>query len=158
MCPGASPGEPQQPVPRSLCIGHLGGDTLPHPCWLPDGRPGSSYQTIPCHDSFGLMNHPTPLLRWRICPPCMPLPPQRLIPGLCGYPSDRGPPTWLSVHGSPWPCDTQRLCEDNVGKDERPLGFPTISEYPLPLLIQYGREAAPYCARGSGIPARRLRR
>ena len=51
------------------------------------------------------------------------------------------------------PTETQRLREDNIGKDEGPLGVPTPSENPPPFCCQYGREAAPYCARGRGLPA-----
>ena len=52
------------------------------------------------------------------------------------------------------PADTQRLCEDDVGEDKGLLRFPTPAEYPPPFRSQYGREAAPYCARGRGIPLR----
>ena len=58
VCLGDFPGEPLQPLARSLCIGHLGGDTLPPPCWLPYRRPDSSYHTIPCHVSFRIPPHP----------------------------------------------------------------------------------------------------
>ena len=56
------------------------------------------------------------------------------------------------------PMDTQRLCGDNVGKDEgtiRVLGPP---EYLPSLRSQYGRELAPYCTIGRGVPAIRRQR
>ena len=56
----------------------------------------------------------------------------------------------------PGPADTQRLREDEVGKDEGPLGFPGPPEYSPPFRSQYGREAAPYCAIGRGLLASRL--
>ena len=43
----------------------------------------------------------------------------------------------------PGPADTQRLCEDDVGKDEGPIVVTGPPEYPLPFRSQYGREAAP---------------
>ena len=46
----------------------------------------------------------------------------------------------------PGPTDTQRLCEDDMGKDEGPLVVPCPPKYPLPFRSQYGHEAAPYCA------------
>ena len=54
------------------------------------------------------------------------------------------------------PVDTQCLCEENMGKDEGPIGVQGLPEYPLPFLSQYGRELVPYCARGSGVPASQL--
>ena len=54
------------------------------------------------------------------------------------------------------PKETQCLCEDDVGKDEGPLGVPGPPDYPLPFRSQYYCEAAPYCSRGRGVPARRL--
>ena len=53
----------------------------------------------------------------------------------------------------PGPADTQRLCKNDVIKEEGLIGIPTPSKRPPPLCCQYGREAAPYCARGSGVPA-----
>ena len=55
------------------------------------------------------------------------------------------------------PTDSQRLGKNNVGKDKGSLGVPGPSGNPSPLLSQYFREAAPYCARGSGISASQLR-
>ena len=54
------------------------------------------------------------------------------------------------------PTDTQRLRNNKVGKDKRPLGVPTLSDYPPPFRCQDCREAAPYCSRGCGVPSIRL--
>ena len=53
----------------------------------------------------------------------------------------------------PVPADAQHLGENGVGKDKGPLVFPTPSENPLSLRINYGREPATYCTRGSNVPA-----
>ena len=68
------------------------------------------------------------------------------------------PLTEVHPPGDPCPdipghADTQHICEENVGKDEGPLVNPGPPEYPPPFCSQYGREAAPYCARGRGVPA-----
>ena len=46
------------------------------------------------------------------------------------------------------PSDTQHHHEDNVGEEKGPLVDPTPAKETLPFCSQYGREAAPYCARG----------
>ena len=51
------------------------------------------------------------------------------------------------------PADTQRLCNNNVSKDEGSLVVPTPTKNPLPFHSQYGREAAPHCTRGRGVLA-----
>ena len=56
----------------------------------------------------------------------------------------------------PGPVETQCLCENNVGKDEGSPGVPCPPNHPPALRSQYGREAAPYCARGSGVLASQL--
>ena len=55
------------------------------------------------------------------------------------------------------PAETQMFCKKNVGKDKGALGVITSAENPPPFRGQYGREAAPYCARGHGLPDSRLR-
>ena len=55
------------------------------------------------------------------------------------------------------PADTHRLCEDDLGKDKGPLGVPGPTKNPPPFCRQYCREAAPYCARGCGVPSGQMR-
>ena len=54
------------------------------------------------------------------------------------------------------PTDALRLRKDDMGKDKGLLRVLTSAEDPPPFRSQYGQEAAPYCARGRGIPACRL--
>ena len=54
------------------------------------------------------------------------------------------------------PTNAQHICEDNMVKDEGPLGVPCPPEYPPPFYSQYGHEPAPYCTRGCGVPASQL--
>ena len=52
------------------------------------------------------------------------------------------------------PADAQRLRKDDMREDKGYLGAPTPVNYPLPFHSQDGREAAPHCSCGRGIPAR----
>ena len=54
------------------------------------------------------------------------------------------------------PVYTQNLCEDDMGKGKDPLGVSGPPENPPPFHSHYGREAAPYCARGRGVPDSQL--
>ena len=124
---------------------------------MPDRRPALDYQTALHHGSFGLPPNPPPLLFYRPFLPCHTLLPRRPLPDLHGEP----PPPEVHLPGdpcsdTPGPADTQRLCEDDVGKDEGTIGVPTPANNPPSFRSQYGLEAAPYCARGRGVPAGRL--
>ena len=61
-------------------------------------------------------------------------------------------------HGSYFsgPMDAQHICEDDMVKEEGPLGVPCTPEYPPPSHSQDGREPAPYRTRDCGIPASQL--
>ena len=54
------------------------------------------------------------------------------------------------------PADTQHIRKDDVGEEKGYLGVLTPVNYPLPLYDQDGREAAPHCSCGRGVPANRL--
>ena len=97
-CTDDSLGGTLKPVAQFLCIDHTVGDTLPPPCWLPNGRPAKSYQATLCCGNSGLPPHPSPPRQWRPCLPLQPLPPRRPLPVPRGYPSPRGPSAALS-----WP-------------------------------------------------------
>ena len=56
----------------------------------------------------------------------------------------------------PVPADAQHLFEEDVGKEEGPIGVPGPPEYLPPFHSQYGRKAAPYCTRVPSLPDSRL--
>ena len=156
-CPDDSPVGHLQPVARFLCIDHPGGDTSPpHPCWLPNGRPAVAYPTTMCHGSSRLPPITPPPRHWRPCPPWRPLPPRRLLTGPRGDPYPRGPSAVLFWPGSSWHCGRPTSSYDSVGEDKGSLVVLTLLNYPLPFRGQDGREAAPHCSCGHGIPASRL--
>ena len=51
------------------------------------------------------------------------------------------------------PADAQRLCKNNMDKEEGYLRVPTTIENPPPFRGQYSRKTAPYCTGGRGVPA-----
>ena len=65
-------------------------------------------------------------------------------------------PPCYPVSYLPGPEYAQRLCKNDVRKDEVSLRVPTPTNNTLPVRGQYFCEPMPYCTRGCGIPANQL--